>query len=103
MPVRFQINSRYLIGKALAVNGEGVTYIGWDNVTDSVVRIKEYFPVGIAVRNPDTSVSILPDKKYVFTDRETGESFEYSSKELCDGFTVSLPKRKGVIFFYTVI
>lgn len=46
---------------------------------------------------------IYPDKKYVFTDRETGESFEYSSKELCDGFTVSLPKRKGVIFFYTVI
>lgn len=68
LPVRFQINSRYLIGKALAVNGEGVTYIGWDNVTDSVVRIKEYFPVGIAVRNPDTSVSILPDKKYVFNE-----------------------------------
>ncbi len=68
LPVRFAINSRYIIGKAIAVNGEGVTYIGWDNVNDAIVKIKEYFPVGIAIRNPDTSVSIDPDKKYAFNE-----------------------------------
>lgn len=68
LPVRFQINIRYLVGKAIAANGEGITYIGWDTATDTVVRIKEYFPVGVATRNPDTSVSIVPDKKYAFNE-----------------------------------
>lgn len=94
LPVRFQINSRYLIGKALAVNGEGVTYIGWDNATDSVVRIKEYFPVGIAVRNPDTSVSILPDKKYVFN--EGLIEFLEINRQIMKQSLASLPEVKDV-------
>jgi serine/threonine-protein kinase len=68
LPTRFEINNRYVIGKALAVNGEGISYIGWDNATDAIVKIKEYFPVGIAVRNPDVSVSMVADKKYAFNE-----------------------------------
>lgn len=68
LPTRFVINSRYTVGKALSVNGEGITYIGWDNATDSIIRIKEYFPIGVAVRNPDTSVAIAEGKKYVFNE-----------------------------------
>ena len=37
-------------------------------MSDTAVKIKEYFPAGIAVRNPDTSVSIVPDKKYAFNE-----------------------------------
>lgn len=68
LPIKFVINNRYIVGKALSVNGEGITYIGWDNATDSIVKIKEYFPLGIAVRNPDTSVAMAEDKKYVFNE-----------------------------------
>ncbi len=68
LPKRFQINNRYIVGKMLSDNGEGITYIGWDNANDAIVKIKEYFPMGIAVRNPDTSVSMLTDKKYVFNE-----------------------------------
>lgn len=68
LPVRFQLNNRYIVGKTLNVNGEGITYIGWDNATDSVVKIKEYFPVGIAIRNPDTTVSMVFEKKYIFNE-----------------------------------
>lgn len=68
LPIKFMLGNRYIIGKALAVNGEGITYIGWDKATDSIVKIKEYFPLGIAIRNPDTSVAIAEDKKYVFNE-----------------------------------
>lgn len=68
LPVRFNLQNRYIIGKTLSVNGEGISYLGWDNATDTAVKIKEYFPVGIAVRNPDTTVSMLADKKYVFNE-----------------------------------
>ncbi|MBR6533175.1 MAG: PASTA domain-containing protein [Clostridia bacterium] len=68
LPIKFMINNRYIVGKTLKVNGEGITYIGWDKATDSIVKIKEYFPLGIAVRNPDTSVAIAEDKKYVFNE-----------------------------------
>ncbi|MBQ4120240.1 MAG: PASTA domain-containing protein [Clostridia bacterium] len=68
LPVKFIIKNRYIIGKALSVNGEGITYIGWDLRNNNSVKIKEYFPLGIAFRNPDATVSILPDKKYVFNE-----------------------------------
>ncbi len=68
LPVRFAIENRYIVGRALSVNGEGITYIGWDLRTDNAVKIKEYFPLGIAIRNPDTTVSMTQDKKYVFNE-----------------------------------
>ncbi len=68
LPVKYIIKNRYVIGKTLSVNGEGITYIGWDLTTDNSVKIKEYFPLGIAFRNPDATVSIAPDKKYVFNE-----------------------------------
>ena len=68
LPTRFEIDGRYIVGKALSVNGEGITYIGFDKATENAVKIKEYFPLGIAVRNPDTSVSIADGKKYVFNE-----------------------------------
>lgn len=68
LPVRFVLSNRFIVGKTLAVNGEGITYLGWDNATDSVVNVKEYFPLGIAARNPDATVSMVDDKKYVFNE-----------------------------------
>ncbi len=68
LPTRFEIDNRYIVGKALSVNGEGITYIGFDKATENAVKIKEYFPLSVAVRNPDTSVSIADGKKYVFNE-----------------------------------
>lgn len=68
LPVKYILKNRYVIGRTLSVNGEGITYIAWDLRTDNSVKIKEYFPLGIAIRNPDVTVSILPDKKYVFNE-----------------------------------
>lgn len=61
-----------------------------------------------AIRNvqaePDT-YRIMPacvhsGMTYVFTDKEIGKSFSLTAEELKEGFDVTLPKRKGIIFFY---
>lgn len=68
LPKKFLINNRYLIGKVIKSNGEGITYIGWDNSSDSIVEIREYFPIGFAHRNPDKTVSIDSEGKYTFNE-----------------------------------
>ena len=62
------IEERFLIGKALEVNGEGINYIGWDNYHDCVVYIKEYFPLGIASRKKDGSVIFKEENAYAFNE-----------------------------------
>ncbi len=66
--IKTVINDRFMIGKVLSVNGEGITYIGWDTLKDSIVRICEYFPAGVAKRNADKTVSILKGKEYTFNE-----------------------------------
>lgn len=66
LPLKFVINNRYVIGKQLFADQEGITYIGWDNAKDSAVTIKEYFPSDVAHRNPDKTVSIVEGNEYTF-------------------------------------
>lgn len=68
LPAKFVINNRYLVGKTTAVDGEGITYIGWDNGSDNIVKIKEYFPIGFAHRNPDKTVSMVEGGEYTFNE-----------------------------------
>ncbi len=68
LPIRFLLSERYVIGKALSVNGEGITYIAWDNASDTAVHVKEYFPKGIAARNPDKTVTVLAGNEFYFNE-----------------------------------
>lgn len=68
LPIKSVIGNRYLVGKVLKRDGEGITYIGWDNAKTAKVRIKEYFPEGFAHRNPDKTVSIKEEGKYTFNE-----------------------------------
>ena len=45
--------NRFLVGKVIEEGGDGITYIGWDNDSNAVVNIREYFPDGLAVRSSD--------------------------------------------------
>ncbi len=60
------IKERYLVGRVFEKSGEGVTYIGWDNLNNNVIYVKEYFPQGLCLRNADMSVSIIEGKEYEF-------------------------------------
>ena len=49
---------RYQIGKALSHNGEGITYLAYDNQENTRVEIREYFPWNLCARQPDGSVLV---------------------------------------------
>lgn len=68
LAVRSVVNGRYTVGKVLSVNGEGISYIAWDNKTNVVVNVKEYFPSSVAKRNPDGTVSIIEGSGYAFNE-----------------------------------
>ena len=44
------VGGQYVLGKVLGQGGFGITYIGWDRITEQTVAVKEYFPSGFAGR-----------------------------------------------------
>lgn len=68
LPERFWISDRYMVGRVISENNEGITYIGWDNTEDTVINIKEYYPSGAVIRNPDKTVSIVKGKEFAFNE-----------------------------------
>ena len=68
LPVKFLLSERYVIGKALSVNTEGIIYMAWDNASNSAVHIKEYYPKDIATRNPDKTVSVVGGNEFYFNE-----------------------------------
>ncbi|MBR4073107.1 MAG: protein kinase, partial [Clostridia bacterium] len=65
LPAKLWLRDRYLIGKVLSRDTDGVVYIGWDNARDSIVNIREFFP-SFALRNPDKTISVSEESKYLF-------------------------------------
>ncbi len=65
---RYWLCDRYLIGRVIECNGEGVTYLGWDNISDSIVNIREYFPKGAAERKANGEVNIATGNEYTFNE-----------------------------------
>lgn len=68
LPIGFVLNDRYTVGQAKHSNGEGIAYIGWDNTEASIVTVREYFPVGFAVRNTDKTVGMVKGGEYTFNE-----------------------------------
>lgn len=68
LPLRTVLAGRYVVGKAVGNTGEGFGYLGFDTVTDSVVKITEYFPAGLCSRMSDGSVDINGATAFVFNE-----------------------------------
>ena len=68
LSTRFWLAERYMVGKVLSESSEGVTYLGWDNIENVPVNIREYFPSGVAHRNEDLSVTMDVNHKFAFNE-----------------------------------
>ena len=56
------LDNRYLVGRLLTYNGEGASYISYDNITHEKVVIREYFPDTFCTRSRNSdSVTVNPD------------------------------------------
>lgn len=53
------LDDRYIVGKILSFNGEGVSYIGFDKVTSEKVVVREYFPDTLCKRSDDSDRIIV--------------------------------------------
>ena len=51
LPCGTELADKYTVGKVLGQGGFGITYIGWNNMLETRVCIKEYFPDGAAIRD----------------------------------------------------
>lgn len=51
-----QLNNRYLVGTAISMNGEGITYLAYDYPNSCRVLLREYMPHGFCNRVADSSV-----------------------------------------------
>lgn len=61
LPVGQKLQERYLIGGVIGKGGFGITYIAFDTKLERRVAIKEYYPYGLAIRTPGTSMISVPD------------------------------------------
>ena len=59
IPVRTVIGEKYIVGKMMKINGEAITYIGFDKENEEKVFIQEYMPGKIA-RRSDLTGEVVP-------------------------------------------
>lgn len=63
LPVRTMVGNRYLVGRMISMNGEGITYICFDTENEERVFIEEYMPQNMAKRNELTD-EVIPLSGY---------------------------------------
>ena len=67
LPVRTLVANRYLVGTLLEYNSEGATYIGWDMTEKKAVKIREFIPDTITVRDEATlQVRVMQGQERTF-------------------------------------
>ncbi|MBQ1440486.1 MAG: PASTA domain-containing protein [Clostridia bacterium] len=63
------LKEKYIVGKHLRANGEGVTYIGFDVTTNKKVTVREYLPKTLCSRvKDDDNIIIASGNKLVYQD-----------------------------------
>lgn len=68
------LSQRYMIGGVVGKGGFGITYLAYDLKLDARVAVKEYYPMGLAIRNPGTTLVTVSSK-------ETEESFRTGAEK----------------------
>ena len=91
LPLKTVVGERYLIGKATAVNGEGITYNAFDLELKKPVSLREFFPKGLISRGEGNYCLVNVGKATEFIDAK--DSFVKLWKKLANlkGYTALTP------------
>ena len=65
LPRRTVLQDRYVVGKRLDSNGEGIGYLGYDSVAGTPVYIREFMPENLASRK-GTAAEVIPGCEVTF-------------------------------------
>ena len=76
MPPKAWLEDRYFVGKLIDNNGEGATYMGWDNTLQAPIYIREFLPTEMI----DRKIDALP----ITVKPEYATSFETHLKEFLE-------------------
>ena len=69
LPIKSVVANRYLVGKVLDFNGDGVTYAGWDLTERVAVKVREFLPDAICSReNGETQIRVMQGCERAYTD-----------------------------------
>ena len=68
------LNQRYMIGGVIGKGGFGITYLAYDIKLDARVAVKEYYPMGLAMRSPGNTLVTV-------SSRETEQSFRTGAEK----------------------
>ncbi len=79
LPCGTVLDNRYVIGRFIGKGGFGITYLAYDKQTNNVIVVKEYYPMGIAYRSSDFTIT-LTDEKSESIFRKGAEKFYEESK-----------------------
>ena len=62
LPCGSKLQERYIVGRVIGKGGFGITYLAYDTKLERRVAIKEFYPYGLAVRNPGDPVVTVSDE-----------------------------------------
>ncbi len=80
LPYGSILSGRYLLGKVLEENGDGITYLALDTADSTKIRVREFYPAGLCSRNADSAVIIRSGEEFRF--RDALENFKALWKKL---------------------
>ncbi|MBO5551998.1 MAG: serine/threonine protein kinase, partial [Lachnospiraceae bacterium] len=74
------LNQRYMTGRVIGKGGFGITYLAYDLKLDTRIAVKEYYPMGMAIRNPGSTLVSVSNAESEESFRSGAEKFYNEAK-----------------------
>ncbi len=69
LPYGTKLQQRYIVGRAKKSNGEGITYIGYDTVSNISIELREFFPQTLCERSGNgKSILVIGGSEVIFNE-----------------------------------
>lgn len=93
------LQGRYAVGRVIGKGGFGVTYLAYDIKHDEKIAVKEYYPYGIALRNPESTIVSVSTEEAADIFKSGAEKF-YDEARLVAAFNGNPSIVSVYDFFY---